>query len=422
MPDTFYFYSVGSAAETLAGGTNYFFRTAPPSGSHRPFRVWVLGDFGYTNRGALPVRNAYYNFATNRYTDLWLMLGDNAYHSGGDEVWQFGVFNTFAAILRQTPAWSTIGNQETGGAATLSPARPYLDVFSFPTNAEAGGVVSGTEKYYSFDYGNVHFICLDSMSSGRTNGSPMLIWLEADLAANTSDWLVAFFHHPPYSKGSNDSDARTEQIQMRTNAVRLLESHGVNLVLAGHSHSYERSYLLDGHYGSSSTFTTNFLKNAGDGRVDGAGAYEKSSLGPVAHQGAVYAVAGSGSDVGTGTLNHPVMYRSLANFGSLVLDFHANRLEAKFIRETGATNDYFTMIKGAELRVTSISASNDTVRLDWNAVADRAYRVEATPGLAPYAWSNVSGDVTAPGTSASWSGSLNTNAPAGFYRVRSLGN
>ena len=80
----------------------------------------------------------------------------------------------------------------------------------------------------------------------------MLTWLEADLAANTNEWLIAFWHHPPYSKGSHDSDWEMELIQMRENALPLLESYGVDLVLSGHSHCYERSYFLDGHYGRSS--------------------------------------------------------------------------------------------------------------------------------------------------------------------------
>lgn len=417
LPDTIYFYSVGLTNLELAGGTNYFFRTAPPVGGRRPIRVWVLGDFGFTNQSALPVRDAYSNFTAHRYTDLWLMLGDNAYHNGGDEVWQVAIFNTYAGLLRQTPVWSTIGNQETGGSPTLSPSRPYLETFSFPTNAEAGGAASGTEKYYSFDYGNAHFICLDSMSSSRASGSPMLTWLEADLQQTTNDWIIAFWHHPPYSKGSNDSDVRTEQIEMRANAVPLLEAYGVDLVLCGHSHSYERSYLLEGHYGLSSTFSTNFVKDAGDGRVDGEGAYRKEALGPAAHQGAVYAVAGSGAALGGGPLNHPAMYRSLNVLGSMVLDIHANRLEAKFVRETGAIDDYFTMIKGAALlRVTATTVTNDMVTVRWNSVADRNYRVEFTPGLGPPAWTNV---VALPGqgVETSWSERLRPESASGFYRV-----
>jgi hypothetical protein len=422
VPDTVYFYSVGLSKLTLAGGTNYFFRTAPPANSRRPLRLWVLGDFGYTNQFAAAVRDGFYNFNTNRYTDLWLMLGDNAYHGGSDDVWQVAVFDTYASLLQQTPVWSTIGNQETGGAATLSAARPYLEAFSFPTNGEAGGVASGTEKYYSFDYGNVHFICLDSMSSSRAAGNPMLTWLEADLQQTTSDWIVAFWHHPPYSKGSNDSDVRQEQIEMRGNAVPMLEAYGVDLVLCGHSHSYERSYLMDGHYGLSASFNTSFVKDGGSGRLDETGAYEKDTLGAASHQGAVYAVAGSGASLGGGPLNHPAMFRSQNVLGSMVLDIHANRLEAKFVRESGAIDDSFTMIKGAApLRVTATALTNGTVSIQWASVADRHYRIEFAPTLASPSWSDVSGNIRAKGMETQWSGAI-LEAASGFYRVWSAGD
>jgi 3',5'-cyclic AMP phosphodiesterase CpdA len=414
-PDTTYFYSVGTASGTLARGADYFFRTSPPIGSHRPFRVWVLGDFGMTNQSAfpLPVRNAYYNYTSNRYTDLFLMLGDNAYHGGGDPVWQVAVFNTYSNILRQTPVWSTIGNQETGNSATAQPTT-YLQNFTFPTNGEAGGLPSGTEKYYSFEFGNVHFVCLDSMSSARTNGSPMLLWLEEDLRQNTNEWLIVFFHHPPYSKGSNDSDVRQEQIQMRTNAVPLLEAYGVDLVLAGHSHSYERSYLLDGHYGFSTTFSNAMVLDSGDGRVDGSGAYEKPLLGVTPHAGAVYAVTGSGASLGGGPLNHPAMYRSINVLGSMVLDIHANRLDAKFLRETGVVDDEFTIIKGAgPLRVSATRAADGAAVLTWNSVANREYHIEFTPALLPTSWTNISGPLLATNVTTSWTGQTN----AGFYRV-----
>ena len=54
--------------------------------------------------------------------------------------------------------------------------------------------MSGTEAYYSFDYGNIHFVILDSSDSPRTAGSPMLLWLAADLATTTQDWIIAFWH------------------------------------------------------------------------------------------------------------------------------------------------------------------------------------------------------------------------------------
>src|SRR4051812_40731882 len=118
---------------------------------------------------------------------------------------------------------------------------------SLPRQAAAGGIASGTEAYYWFDYGNSHFVCLDSEETSRATNGAMATWLAQDLQSNTKDWLVAFFHHPPYSKGCSDTE--TNLIEMRTNFVPILESHGVDIVLSGHSHSYERSRFIDGHHG-----------------------------------------------------------------------------------------------------------------------------------------------------------------------------
>src|SRR5213593_2232123 len=224
-------------------------------------------------------------------------------------------------------------------------------------NGEAGGAASGTEHYYSFDYSNIHFICLDSMASSRSAGSPMLTWLQADISSTTKNWIVAFWHHPPYSKGSHDSDAETELIQMRQNALPILESYGVDLVLGGHSHSYERSYLLDGHYGSSSTLTSSMIKDSGDGHDDGDGAYEK----PVAltpHKGTVYTVAGTSGQTSGGSLNHPAMYISLNVLGSLVLDLDGSRLDAKFLNSSGSVKDYFTIKKDLGTSTFDFSLTN----------------------------------------------------------------
>jgi hypothetical protein len=168
----------------------------------------------------------------------------------------------------------------------------------------------------------------------------MLSWLEADLAARTSRWLIAYWHHPPYSKGSHDSDYEPQMVQMRENVLPVLEAGGVDLVLSGHSHGYERSYLLDGHYGLSRTFAATMKKDPGGGA--GAEAYRKPAT---PHAGTVYVVAGSGGQVSGGALNHPAMLVSFPQLGSLVLDVEGDRLDARFLRETGAIDDQFTIVK-----------------------------------------------------------------------------
>ncbi len=355
-PNTKYFYAVGSTTQNHAGGDeSHFFITAPTTA--KPTRVWVIGDAGQANDAQKTVRDAYANFAGTRYTDLWLMLGDNAYNNGTDAEYQAAVFNLYPTFLKQSVVWPTIGNHDTAQSPNPAADIPYYQIFSLPQNGEAGGLASGTEDYYSFDYGNIHFVCLDSMTSDRQPGSAMLTWLASDLASQNKLWVIAFWHHPPYSKGSHDSDTDTIMSEMRQNVLPVLDAYNVDLVLSGHSHSYERSFLIDSHYGKSNTFTESLKKSAGGGRVNESGAYTKANRG--AHEGTVYAVAGSSSLASGGALNHQAMFVSLNNLGSMVLDVDGNKLEAKFLRETGAVADSFTMLKGATPREAfTVSAAN----------------------------------------------------------------
>ena len=205
---------------------------------------------------------------------------------------------------------------------------------------------SGTEAYYSFDYGNIHFVVLDSHDSDRSVGSSMLTWLEQDLAATTQDWIIAFWHHPPYSKGGHDSDLELRLVEMRENVVPILDDYGVDLTLTGHSHDYERSFLLDGHYGDSSTLLPSMKVDGGDGREDGDGAYHKPVLGPDPHSGTVHTVSGTSGRLNCGPLDHPAIYIAHCMLGSFVLDIDDQRLDAKFLDDGGQVQDYYTILKG----------------------------------------------------------------------------
>ncbi|HXC69848.1 MAG TPA: metallophosphoesterase [Pyrinomonadaceae bacterium] len=390
-PATKYFYSVGSTTQALAGNdSNHFFVTSPTAGTSSPTRIWVLGDSGTANASAQAVRNAYLTFTGTVHTNFWLMLGDNAYENGTDSEYQAAVFDMYPTILRQSVLWPTIGNHDTAQSSNPPAGLPYFAMFTLPANAEAGGMASGTEKYYSFDYANIHFICLDSMTSDRSSTGAMANWLRADLASTTRQWTIAFWHHPPYTKGSHDSDTEQNLVEMRQTFLPILEDGGVDLVLAGHSHSYERSFLIDGHYGTSSTFTNAMKKDGGSGRPNETGAYNKATLGAGAHEGAVYAVAGSSGQISGGTLNHPAMFISLNNLGSMVFDVNGNSLDAKFLRENGAIADSFRIVKGvagpatpaAPTNLVATTFSTTQINLSWtdNSSDETGFRIERCTG------------------------------------------
>jgi hypothetical protein len=345
---------VGTTNLIRSGGdSNTFFVTHPPIGTRQPTRIWVLGDPGTRKKAERDVRDAYYKWNGDRTTDFWLILGDIAYNSGKDSEYQGAVFDIYGVMLRKSVLWPALGNHDAGSANSPIEHGIYYDIFTLPAQGQAGGVMSGTEAYYSFDYANIHVVCIDSSDSSWSRDGMMLKWLQKDLEANKQDWLIAYCHHPPYTKGSHDSDndrdSDARMRMMRERVLPILENYGLDLMLTGHSHSYERSYLTDGFYGISKTLDKKVhFKSRKDGRQDGTGVYTKPSRGPAPHEGAVYVVAGSSGQKSGGDLNHPVKFLSTNALGSLVLDIDGHRLDATFVDDKAAVLDTFTIVKGAE--------------------------------------------------------------------------
>ncbi len=348
LPDTLYYYSVGSTSGRLAGDDeDHFFVTAPTTGDSKQTRAWLLGDSGTANADARAVRDAYYAFEPSRHTDLWMMLGDNAYETGTDAEYQAALFDMFPEMARKSVLWPTLGNHDAGVANTTTGLGGYYDFFTLPTNAEAGGVVSGTESYYSYDYGSIHFVVLNSHDEIAVD---MQNWLISDLATTTQEWIVAYWHHSAYSKGNHDSDVEPQLVAMRTLFVPILDDYGADLVFSGHSHSYERSWLIDGFYATPTVVPGDgTVIDGGDGRESGDGPYLKPLRGPVpifgVGDGIVHTVAGSSGKITGGLLNHPVMETSHNVLGSVILDIYSSRADVRFLSSTGTVLDDFTMIK-----------------------------------------------------------------------------
>ncbi len=346
QPNTRYFYAVYDEDERLTPkDESYYFDTLPEFGTDKDAYFWVVGDSGTGQERQSEVHEAMLDYTkkVGRPIDFYLHVGDMAYSKGTDDQFQRKFFEMYEETIRNTVVWPAIGNHEAASAPAKTGTGPYYDAYVCPKKGEAGGVASGHESYYSFDYGKAHFVVLNSFDMDRKVDGAMASWLKEDLSRVKADWLVGYWHHPPYSKGTHDTDKEEESIEMREQIMPILESHGVDLVLTGHSHIYERSMLMDGAY-STPTTVKEVILDDGDGDPDGDGAYRKvPGLEP--NQGTIQVVAGhGGTGVGReGTM--PVMKRIIVENGSVLVSIKGNVLDAVMINFDGEERDHFQLRK-----------------------------------------------------------------------------
>jgi len=380
-PYTEYFYAVSDGNNVLAGADiDHRFRTSPEIGTVQPINVWAIGDFGKGNSKQVEVKNAYLNHIGDQMPDMWLWLGDNAYPDGTDAEYSETVFESqygYPELLTRVPFMATPGNHDyisvynlITGADPTTHDGPYYDVVDVPTNGEIGGVPSGYELYYSFDYGNVHFMSLNSEIGSPLNelwdwtgvspfysfdGSPFVDWIHADLQANDKPWVVAFIHQPPHTDGSHESGTFYEVFMqaVRENISPILESYGVDLLIAGHSHVYERSYLVNGFFGGPSDFNPSLhIVDGSTGHLSSGEAYVKYKDGPNQNRGTLYIVQGnSGSSESDAGMEHPMMYAGHGCdtcCGSTILYIHGDTLSGKYLTKDGEILDEWAIIKQSD--------------------------------------------------------------------------
>jgi acid phosphatase type 7 len=395
IPDTKYYYSVESSGIIYQNQISNYFVTLPAAVPNRKMRFIALGDCGNGSTNQIKVKDTYLNFIGNNNTDAMLLLGDNAYSDGLDNEYQTKFFDIYKDdLLRNIKLYPAPGNHDYANYGSLQGSRttPYYNSFTMPTAGEIGGVASGTEAYYSYNIGNVHFISLDSYGQENANTTRLydtlgaqVVWLKNDLAANNKMWTVVYFHHPPYTKTSHNSDAETELIRMRENFIRILERNGVDLVLSGHSHGYERSYLLKNFYNNATaplqdadfnaslhTATGNLQNALYDGSSQScAYIYNEGKF----NHGTVYAVAGSAGQVGGASTGYPhdaMYYSNNTNGGLFYFEVDNNRLDGKFVSYSGTSTtpiikDQFTIFKGVN-KVNNVNATLNvplTLKASW---------------------------------------------------------
>jgi len=355
IPSTKYYYSVDGSS---AGNEAQYFITPPENGKATPVRIWLISDFGQTNSDQnekrLQTIDRWKSFNNNDYHASFVMsLGDQ---SEDDAIYQIqhNYFSQLENVLLKTPLYTTIGNHDNHDS-TLN----YLKTFTLPSSGEAGGVPSGTEKYYSFDYSNIHVVVLCTEIYDQADYKAQTEWLKMDLENSKQSWLIACMHQPFHSAGYHPTDKEQSAQKRRNDWLTLLENHGVDLILQGHNHVYERSYLVDNIIGKSTDITEANKIDTGLGREDSGGPYYKPA-GCIPHKGTIF-ITCSGGGVANSSKYYPVPYSFIpVRFpgsdyeGSVVIDIEKNRMDVKFLcneeNEKGSHIwDYFTIVKD-ELR------------------------------------------------------------------------
>lgn len=197
-------------------------------------------DPGSCLRGAFT--NATANFPE---AELYLHCGDIVETVGSGE-WS-EMIDTSADFFKRYPMMVVSGNHETSYAGSQGYKMQYNHFFTdMPEQASYND-----GYFYSFDYGDVHFIMLNTNKQGTADDSlseEQMTWLRADLESKDSKWTVVLMHHPIYSTGSGSTDRWVDPMVLALQAqlAPLFAEHGVDAVLGGHDHIYYCTYPIDG--------------------------------------------------------------------------------------------------------------------------------------------------------------------------------
>lgn len=186
-----------------------------------PIHFIAIGDSGTGGAAA----HAIMKRVSAEPFDLMLFLGDIAYPDGTAAQLEANFFEVYRDFLRYVPAYPTLGNHE----RHTQKGAPYLEAFVLPA----------PERYYSWDWGDVHFVAIDTTQ----RDAAQLAWLDQDLTNTKQPWTIVFGHHPMYT-----NSLRGPQLKIRRAFAKILTDHQVDLVVTGHEHHYERFRIANVNY------------------------------------------------------------------------------------------------------------------------------------------------------------------------------
>eukprot|EP00005_Dracoamoeba_jomungandri_P005393 CAMPEP_0174257408 /NCGR_PEP_ID=MMETSP0439-20130205/6544_1 /TAXON_ID=0 /ORGANISM="Stereomyxa ramosa, Strain Chinc5" /LENGTH=735 /DNA_ID=CAMNT_0015340479 /DNA_START=203 /DNA_END=2410 /DNA_ORIENTATION=+ len=182
---------------------------------------------------------------------------------------------------------------------------------------------------------------------------------DMDLAAakEGADWMIAICHRAPYASSDNYT------VFMREYINPILESHGVDLVLCGHSNTYQRSYLMDGFYGPPEDFNSSFI-------MDAQTPFYK--LQNMTHSGTMYVVAGSSGNLDTAaSFDHPAIPAAYnGDRGFLFINVTDLSLEQWFVNTALQEIDPIQIFKVTDIPTTVPTTNTPTVSTTVPTTAD----------------------------------------------------
>ncbi|KAA3662079.1 MAG: hypothetical protein DWQ10_03240, partial [Calditrichaeota bacterium] len=231
--DTDYSYRIIAGA--MASPVQKFHTKKP---KNAPFKILVRAD----NQSNPRIGENVIKLMARENADLLVSVGDVV--GRGDQLpqWIDECFYPLRWLGGHVPSYIAIGNHEYGGYWNIHEVPPFEERVEHPTQT------TGSTKYwYSFDYGNAHFICLDAnktegpLGERIPPGSQQYEWFKNDVenAKDKYEWIFVFFHQPPYSEGWSGGYYNGEE-HLRKEIVPLIEANNVTMVFSGHTHAYER--------------------------------------------------------------------------------------------------------------------------------------------------------------------------------------